>query len=245
MAIQVKLSAKSQAVTLKNLSKEHAHEITKLLIGVEGITRITTEWDPESVNEEEQYIQSTEEPHPDDNPAKIEYLNQPGTIVAHPETTEQPEPPTPITTPGGNPSNSIPELTEIQRIPRKALGPYINIGIHNMGYHDQRPSSNVVICYGTTKVFTTWDDLAKLPFPVPAESIFKLNALKQTAVKHFRKWMQQQANQAVQKESVTKPVTQDQEDDPDAPYRQQLPPGMIDTGTASIDSSKHEGPMPE
>ena len=242
MAIQVKLSAKSQAVTLKNLSKEHAHEITKLLIGVEGITRITTEWDPKSVNEEEQYIQSTEESPPDNNPAKIEYPEQPCAIVTHPETTDQPEPPT---APGSNPSISTPRLSEIKRIPRKALGPYIDINIHNMGYHDQSPSRDVAICYGTTKVFTTWDDLAKLPFPVPAEAIFELNTLKQTAVKHFRKWMQQQANQAVQTEPTAKPKSQNPEDDLDAPYRQQLPPGMIDTGTASIDSSKHEGPMPE
>lgn len=242
MAIQVKLSAKSQAVTLKNLSKEHAHEITKLLIGVEGITRITTEWDQESVNEEEQYIQSTEESPPDNNSAKIEYPEQPCAIVAHPKTTDQSEP---STAPGSNPPISTPRLSEIKRIPRKALGPYIDINIHNMGYHDQSPSRDVAICYGTTKVYTTWDDLAKLPFPVPAEAIFELNTLKQTAVKHFRKWMQQQANQAEQTESATKPKTLDNEDDPDAPYRQQLPPGMIDTGTASIDSSKHEGPMPE
>jgi hypothetical protein len=240
ISIQVKLSAKSQAVTLKNLSKEQAHEITRLLTGIEGINRITVEWD-EPVNETPQYTRDTETLS-DDGPTKIEYPDQPCAIVSHPETTDQSEPPT---APGSNPLISTPRLLEIKRIPRKALGPYIDINIHNMGYHDQSPSRDVAICYGTTKVYTTWDDLAKLPFPVPAEAIFELNTLKQTAVKHFRKWMQQQANQAVQTEPTAKPKSQNPEDDLDAPYRQQLPPGMIDTGTASIDSSKHEGPMPE
>ena len=59
ISIQVKLSAKSQAVTLKNLSKEQAHEITRLLTGIEGINRITVEWD-EPVNETPQYTRDIE-----------------------------------------------------------------------------------------------------------------------------------------------------------------------------------------
>jgi len=240
MTIQVKLSRVCQGLVLTELTKERAKDVVNTLTGVKGIKRISIEWDqdqnsPEPVNDTVQYT------------PKTEYSEQDCAIVAHP-ITHQPTPPeTP--SPDNNPPNSIPEsaaiFTEIERITRKNLGPYIDIGIHNMGYHTQGDSGKIAICYGTTKVYTTWDDMRQLPYPVPTEVIFKLNTLKQTAIKHFRRWIEEKYKQTENKDCSGHPYLSNSDTDPDAPYRQQLPPGMIDTGTASIDSSKHEGPMPE
>jgi hypothetical protein len=77
---------------------------------------------------------------------------------------------------------------ELDKIPKAKLAKYIDIDVFNMGYHDQR-FGKIVICYGTTKVYTSWDDMFDLPTFIDNKSIEKLNNLKQVAIRHFRKWM--------------------------------------------------------
>ena len=77
---------------------------------------------------------------------------------------------------------------ELDAISRTKLGEYIDINVFEMGYHNQG-DGKIIICYGTTKVYTSWEDMFKLPTFIDNESIEKLDNLKQVAVRNFRKWM--------------------------------------------------------
>ena len=77
---------------------------------------------------------------------------------------------------------------ELDAISRTKLGEYIDINVFEMGYHNQG-DGKIIICYGTTKVYTSWEDMFKLPTFIDNESIEKLDNLKQVAIRQFRKWM--------------------------------------------------------
>lgn len=84
-------------------------------------------------------------------------------------------------------------FTELDHIPISKLGEYVDINQFNMGYHDQE-DGKLVICYGTNKVYTSWEDMFKLPVHIDNKSIEKLSNLKQVAVRQFRKWMANNLN---------------------------------------------------
>lgn len=129
-----------------------------------------------------------------------------------PAEPEEPETPNPV------PEPVI--FKELDRISKSNLAKYTDIlGIFNLGYHDQG-EGKLVICYGTTKVYTSWEDMFKLPEFINDKSIKDLNNLKQVAVRHFRKWM------------ADHPDLLPDGVDPDADFRPQLK-GVINTKTGN------------
>ena len=84
-------------------------------------------------------------------------------------------------------------FTELDHISISKLGKYVDINQFNMGYHDQE-DGKLVICYGTNKVYTSWEDMFKLPVHIDNKSIEKLSNLKQVAVRQFRKWIANNLN---------------------------------------------------
>lgn len=82
---------------------------------------------------------------------------------------------------------------ELDAISKTKLSEYADIDMFEMGYHNQG-DGKIVICYGTTKVYTSWEDMFKLPTFIDNESIKKLHNLKQVAVRNFRKWMAEHPN---------------------------------------------------
>jgi len=79
---------------------------------------------------------------------------------------------------------------EGDRVSKDKLAPYVGIPRSNMGYHDQG-NGVVVLCNNNTKVFTTWEDLFKLPVSDHVSAIMELNYPKRRAIIAFRKWMSQ------------------------------------------------------
>lgn len=120
----------------------------------------------------------------------------------------------------------VPIFHELTRINHSDLKDYISIESSGMGYHDQK-DGNIVICNGTTKVYTSWLDMFKLPIYIDGGSIENINNLKQVAVRTFRKWMND--NPSLLPDGI----------DPDADFRQML---KQDTGTG-YDGSKIEGDL--
>jgi len=79
---------------------------------------------------------------------------------------------------------------EGDRVSKDKLAPYVGIPRSNMGYHDQGDGV-VVLCNNSTKVYTTWEDLFKLPVSTHVSAIMELNYPKRGAIIAFRKWMSQ------------------------------------------------------
>jgi|GEM_PF-5502105 len=170
---EIRLSTQTSGVTLKNLSGGNVRNKIDALLGTDGLTKITVSW--ESV---------------EDAPLKSEELVSDLDIID--DVVEEPTPLSEESGSGKLPSrtteDSIPPFEEMERISKTKLAKYININVFNMGYHDQG-DGKIVICYGTTKVYTSWEDMFKLPTFIDNKSIEGLNNLKQVAVRNFRKWM--------------------------------------------------------
>lgn len=147
---------------------------------------------------------------------------EPSTPDPAPEPTDEPGPDNSTSGHGGEELHEpepipdpVPIFEEQDKITKPNLTKYVDINMFNMGYHDQG-DDNLVLCYGTTKVYTTWKDMFALPVMIDDKSLKKLNNLKQVAVRQFRKWMSEHLN--LLPDGV----------DPDAEFRPQLS-GVIDT----------------
>ena len=100
-----------------------------------------------------------------------------------PEETTQPQKEIP------QQPTDIPVFTEIGRIPKGKLGKFTDLGTCGLGYHATK--TGLVICYGTTKVYTTWKDMEDLPYPIKLSTLKHLSKLKKEAISHFSEWIRQ------------------------------------------------------
>lgn len=215
MAIQIKLSGVHQGLTLSGLTLEHANNIVNTLTGVTGLKRISIEWEP---GQDQQDLPSP--PGPPEPAEKVIYPEQDCKIIPEPRATQS-------TIQGATQEEDDSEtlflLFERPRVYKNDLGPFINIGTHGIGYYDQpAPDKRIVICKGNIKVYTTIGDMEKLRFPINPDELVNLNPAKQAAVKQFKRWV----------ETDYKDHSKKTQEDQDADYKPQLPPGMIDTGTS-------------
>lgn len=142
--------------------------------------------------------------HPDLNPVQLlEEITQPPEEI--PQTPEEiTQPPEEIT----QPPEDIPVFTETERIPKGKLGKFTDLGTCGLGYHSTK--NGLVICCGTTKVYTTWNVMETLPYPIKRDTLKHLNKQKRDAISHFSEWIRQG------KPKIYK--------DPDAEFRQMLIP---------------------
>ena len=124
--------------------------------------------------------------------------------------------------------SSLYRFEEGERVSKAKLASYVSIPRSNMGYHDQGDGV-VVLCNNNTKVYTTWEDLFKLPASNHIPAIMELNYPKRGAIIAFRKWMSNNLDQL--------PAGVD----PDADFRPLLSKSQ-DTRIAQ-DGSKLEGTL--
>ena len=226
MAIQIKLSNAHQGITLTELTRAHAKDIINTLTGVTGLKKMTIEWEPDQDQPD-----PPSPPGPPEPAEKVIYPEQDCKIIPEPRDTQS-------TTQGAlqeeDDSETLFLLFERPRIYKNDLGPYIYIGSKGMGYHDQPdPDKRIAICKGTTKVYTTIEDIERLKFPINPDELVNLNPTKQAAVRAFKQWV----------ETDYKDHHKKTKEDPDADFKNQLPPGMIQTGTGAVDENKVEGPL--
>lgn len=180
--LNIRLSSDVSGVQLKNLTNEKAGEICDVLLGVDGIKRMTIEWPQEESTEPQEPLEPLKPPG---QPKGIEYPVQDCTIIDHPdakttalieEITDQVE------------DEQV--FTEIDRIPKVKLGNYTDLGDCELGYHTQ-PNGRVVICCGSTKVYTTWKAIEALPYPTRIDSMKNLSKQKRVAITHIKEWIKQ------------------------------------------------------
>lgn len=243
MSITIKLSGRFQGLTLIDLTQDKAKAIIDSLMGVTGIKRMHIEWSTPT----EPTKQCAEEPktikYPekecgiiDTTPSEYIPLNQ---LDQPQEQTEPPEKAEPL-----NPFYERPKTS------KKDLGPYIALENFNIGYHDQPGTDEIIICLGTTKVYTTIGDVLELAYPIIPEQIAALSITKQAAIKRFKVWVEQVYKPHLGK--YPENLLGDEHDqrelpdkDQDAEFRTQLPPGMISTSPAAADGGSIDGPLPE
>uniref|UniRef100_A0A6M3MFP6 Uncharacterized protein n=1 Tax=viral metagenome TaxID=1070528 RepID=A0A6M3MFP6_9ZZZZ len=152
-----------------------------------------------SIDEDLQYIMSADKSEP-----IVEQVDEMLCIPELPEVVEQAEEDTPSKSavpstdyvlPSKLPSVELKSFEpfrfkEGDRVSKDKLAPYVGIPRSNMGYHDQGDGV-VVLCNNSTKVYTTWEDLFKLPVSTHVSAIMELNYPKRGAIIAFRKWMSQ------------------------------------------------------
>lgn len=207
LKINFKISSKTSGIVLEDLRHDQAVTLTETLMGVKGVTRCTIEWEGEEDESELGPMQWSEqepkppeqEPEPEPPKKEPKPVTTQKTIIREPpgeshtvapESPEQePEPPE------QKPERKRPRVIfkEMERVAHRNLGKYVDID-NKMGYHDQE-DGGIVICYYTTKVYTSWEDMFELPVYIDADSIITLNNLKQVAVRQFRKWMSNHLDQ--------------------------------------------------
>ena len=195
--IDYKISSKHGGITLEDITIDQALVLTNTIVGTKGPYKVTISWEDNGIDEPEPTEELISEPKPEQ---ELEpEPKPPGPITSHINQTGFPQAadhitskapviePTPVQEPDPAPVHPV-IFNELDRISKAKLAKYIDIDVFNMGYHDQG-HGKIVICYGTTKVYTSWEDMFKLPVFIDSESIKELNNLKQVALRHFRKWM--------------------------------------------------------
>ena len=224
--VNIRLSSTVSGVLIEKLTVGRALDVCKSLIGTDGIKRMTVEWGPE---------ETPELPEPPDPPEQIQYPVQECAIIDHPESkpvellekiTPPPEEKPPEEKPQPKeikqPLEEIPPklkkitptpkdvqfFTEIERIPKGKLGKFTDLVTCGLGYHETK--NGLIICYGSTKVYTTWNIMEALPYPIQIGTLKHLSKPKKEAISHFSEWIQQG------KPKIYK--------DPDAEFRQMLIP---------------------
>jgi len=184
--INLKISSNHGGITLEDITIEQVVILTQTIVGVKGPHKITISWEDDGIDEPVE--ESIPEPEPGQELESSLFGDDPDEVTTSLTRTTAviPEPPGPV---DDLPQHKDPVIfNEMDRISKTKLAKYIDIDVFNMGYHNQG-EGKIVICYGTTKVYTSWEDMFKLPRFIDNESIKKLNNLKQVAIRHFRKWM--------------------------------------------------------
>lgn len=197
--INYKISSKHGGITLEDITIDQALVLTNTIVGIKGPYKVTISWEDDGIDEPEPTEELISEPEsepeqelesePESPEPTTSHINRTGFSQAADHII--PKAPIIESTPIQEPNPEPPHLVifnELDRISKAKLAKYIDIDVFNMGYHDQG-DGKIVICYGTTKVYTSWEDMFKLPTFIDNESIGKLNNLKQVAIRHFRKWM--------------------------------------------------------
>lgn len=193
MKINMQISTDHSGVKLEDITKEQATELTRNIVGTKGPRKLIFTWGYDAADEVNKSIVPTppsDIPKPEPKPEQeLEPEPEPPEpTTTHTNMTDFPQAADNITAIEPIPTKEPVIFKQLDRISKAKLTKYIDIDVFNMGYHDQGDGI-VVICYGTTKVYTSWEDMFKLPKFINNESIENLNNLKQVAIRHFRKWM--------------------------------------------------------
>jgi hypothetical protein len=195
--IDYKISSKHGGITLEDITIDQALVLTDTIVGTKGPYKVTISWEDNGIDEPEPTEELIVEPESEQELESKHVPPEP--ITSHINQTDLPQAadhitqktpviePTPAQEPDPAPAHPV-IFNELDRISKAKLAKYIDIDVFNMGYHDQG-DGKIIICYGTTKVYTSWENMFKLPIFIDNESIKELNNLKQVAVRHFRKWM--------------------------------------------------------
>ena len=231
--VDVRISSTMSGVPIKNQTIDRALDICAALIGADGIKRITLEWAPEEqpVTDNPPVHRDPPEPtqypeqecaitdHPDSKSVELfKKMIQPPEEIPQPqeEIPQKPKkiPPQPPKEKPQQPKeipqspDNVPVFTEIERIPKGKLGKFTDLVTCGLGYHETK--NGLIICYGSTKVYTTWNIMEALPYPIQIGTLKHLSKPKKEAISHFSEWIQQG------KPKIYK--------DPDAEFRQMLIP---------------------
>lgn len=170
--IEIKISNNTNGIPLKPRSKSEALEIIDALLCVDGLKRMTITCTPNQGLSVEGVGRS------------VKYPEQPCGIcqsLCGAQNHSDVDAPTPQATP---------RFVERPRINKADLNAYIGLGACEMGYHNQKDGV-IVICHGTVKLYTSWNDVEQLPYPIPQDVIKHLGTPKQVALRHFREWIEQ------------------------------------------------------
>jgi len=183
-----KISSKHGGITLEDVTIGQTLVLTETIVGIKGPYKVTISWEDDGIDEPEPTEELISEPEPKPVQELEPEPEPPEPTTTHTNMTDFPQAADNITAIEPIPTKEPVIFKQLDRISKAKLAKYIDIDVFNMGYHDQG-DGKIVICYGTTKVYTSWEDMFKLPKFINNESIENLNNLKQVAIRHFRKWM--------------------------------------------------------
>jgi hypothetical protein len=207
MEFKIILSGSSNGVTLRNVPREQAKEIFNSVIGAEGLTRLCVVPEVTEKPKKEQTKVQTQALQSKPTTLDLDIGNLFGTEATKAEKQKD--------------KIEANRFYEIKPIHHSKLIDELALPIPNMSYFDL--GAVVVVCLDENRLYTTWSDIERLPYPVPTSTIDHLSKHKQTMVRKFRGWI-----------NDGKPAY-----DPDANFRKILNTDTRPTGKIEYDAEVH------